>query len=46
MKIFLGDLNAKVGTEDIFKATVRKESLRQISNDNGVTAVNFAASNI
>jgi hypothetical protein len=44
MKILLGDLNAKVGREDIFKLTVRNESLHEISNDNGVRVVNFATS--
>ena len=34
MKILLGDFNAKVGQEDIFKPTVGKESLHKISNDN------------
>jgi exonuclease III len=36
MKILLGDLNAKVGREDIFKPTIGNESLHEISNDNGV----------
>jgi hypothetical protein len=36
MKILLGDLNAKVGREDIFKPTIRNESSHEISNDNGV----------
>jgi hypothetical protein len=44
MKILLGDFNAKVGKEDIFKPTVRNESLHEISNDNGVRLVNFATS--
>jgi hypothetical protein len=44
MKILLGDLNAKVGREDIFKPTIGKESLDEISNDNGVRLVNFATS--
>jgi hypothetical protein len=44
MKIILGDFNAKVGRENIFKATERYESLHEISNDNGVRAVNFATS--
>jgi hypothetical protein len=44
MKILLGDLNAKVGTEDIFKPTIGNESLLEISNDNGVGVVNFATS--
>jgi endonuclease/exonuclease/phosphatase family metal-dependent hydrolase len=44
MKILLGDFNAKVGREDIFKPTIRNESLHEISNDNGVRVVNFATS--
>jgi endonuclease/exonuclease/phosphatase family metal-dependent hydrolase len=42
MKILLGDFNAKVGRENIFKPTIGKESLHQDSNDNGVRVVNFA----
>jgi len=42
MKILLGDFNAKVGRENIFKLTIRNESLLQDSNDNGVRIVNFA----
>jgi len=41
MKIQLGDLNAKVGQENIFKLTIGNLSLRQDSNDNGVRVVNF-----
>jgi hypothetical protein len=37
MKILLGDFNAKVGREDIFKPTIGNESLHEISNDNGVS---------
>ena len=44
MKILLGDLNAKVGREIIFKPTIGNESLHQNSNDNGVRIVNFATS--
>ncbi|PNF26439.1 hypothetical protein B7P43_G16450 [Cryptotermes secundus] len=44
MKILLGDFNAKVGREDIFKPTIVNESLHEISNDNGVRVVNFATS--
>jgi exonuclease III len=33
-KILLGDFNAKVGKEDIFKPTIGNESLHKISNDN------------
>jgi endonuclease/exonuclease/phosphatase family metal-dependent hydrolase len=42
MKILLGDFNAKVSKEDIFKPTIGNESSHEISNDNGVRAVNFA----
>jgi hypothetical protein len=44
MKILLGDFNAKVGRENIFKPTIGNESLHEISNDNGVRVVNFATS--
>jgi hypothetical protein len=44
MKILLGDFNAKVGREDIFKPTTENESLHEISNNNGVKVVNFATS--
>jgi hypothetical protein len=35
MKILLGDFNAKVGREDIFKPIIRNESLHEIINDHG-----------
>ncbi|PNF37160.1 hypothetical protein B7P43_G00431 [Cryptotermes secundus] len=44
MKMLLGDFNAKVGREDIFKPTTGNESLHEISNDNVVRVVNFASS--
>jgi len=44
MKILLGDFNAKVKRENIFKSTIGQESLHQDSNDNGVKLVNFDAS--
>jgi hypothetical protein len=44
MNILLGDFDAKVGREDIFKPTIGNESLHEISNDNGVRVVNFATS--
>jgi len=44
MKILLGDFNAKVEKEIIFKPTIRQESRHQESNDNGVRPVNFATS--
>jgi hypothetical protein len=42
-KIILGDSNAKVGRENIFKPTIGNESLHEISNVNGVRVLNFAA---
>jgi hypothetical protein len=36
MNFFLGDFNAKVGRENIFKPSIGNESLHEISNDNGV----------
>jgi hypothetical protein len=44
LEILLGDVNAKVGKEDIFKLTIGNESLNETSNDNGVSLVNFATS--
>ena len=42
MKIILGDFNAKVGRQNIFKPTIGNESLHQDSTDNDVRIVNFA----
>ena len=44
IKRLLGDFNAKVGRENIFKPTIGQESLHQDSNDKGVGLVNFATS--
>ena len=44
MKILLGDFNAKVGRENIFKLTIGNESLYRDNNDNGIRIVNFAKS--
>jgi hypothetical protein len=44
MKIFLGDISAKVGREDVYKPTTGNESLHEISNDNGGSVVNFGTS--
>jgi hypothetical protein len=44
MKILLGDFNAKIGREDIFKPIISNESLHEFGNDNGVRVVNFATS--
>ena len=44
MKILIGDFNAKVGRENIFKPTIGNDSLHQESNVNGVRSVNFDTS--
>jgi hypothetical protein len=44
MKIVLGNSNAKMGLEDIFKLTVGHESLHETSNDNGFRVVVFVTS--
>jgi len=44
MKNLLGDFNAKVVTENIFKPTTGNKRLQQDSIDNGVRIVNFATS--
>jgi hypothetical protein len=44
IKILLGDFNAKLGRENIFKPTIGNDSLHQDSNDNGVRKVNFVIS--
>jgi len=44
MKIMLGDFNAKLEREDIFKPTVWNDSLHQVINGNGVRKVNVATS--
>jgi endonuclease/exonuclease/phosphatase family metal-dependent hydrolase len=44
MKILLGDCNAKVGKDNIFKPTIGNKSLHQDSNDNEVRIVSFATS--
>jgi hypothetical protein len=36
LEILLGDVNAKVWRENIFKLPIRNESLHEISNDNGL----------
>jgi hypothetical protein len=41
MKILLGNFNAKVGRETIFKPTIGNKSSHEISNDNGVRVINL-----
>jgi hypothetical protein len=45
-KILLGDFNAKVGREDIFKPINGNESLHEASNDNGIRVVNATSKNL
>jgi hypothetical protein len=42
--ILLGDSNAKVEREGIFKPIIGNESLHEATNDNGVRVLNFATS--
>jgi hypothetical protein len=42
----LGDFNAKIGREHIFKPTIGNEGLREINNDTGVRVVNFVTQKI
>jgi len=44
MEILLGDVNAKVGRENILRTIIRDESLHQDSNDNGVRIMYFVTS--
>jgi len=44
MKILLGDFNAKLEREDVFKLTIGNEGLHQDSNDNDVRIVNLTTS--
>jgi hypothetical protein len=44
MEMMLGDFNAKLGREGIFKPTTGNEILHWDSNDNSVRIVNFATS--
>jgi hypothetical protein len=43
-KVLLGDFNAKLGGQYIFKQTIRNEILHEDINDNGLIEVNFATS--
>ena len=44
VKIVIGDMNAKVGREAMYRPVIGPDSLHAVSNDNGHRCVNFAAS--
>ncbi|KAJ0171123.1 hypothetical protein K1T71_013322 [Dendrolimus kikuchii] len=43
VKIILGDCNAKVGREEIYKPTIGMHSKHNVSNDNGTRLISFAS---
>jgi hypothetical protein len=42
MNTLLGDFNAEIGREDIFKPVIGNERLHEVSNGNRIRVVNFA----
>jgi len=41
VKIIIGDLNVKIGQEDMHRPITGKYSLHTLSNDNGIRLINF-----
>ncbi|CAI6358159.1 unnamed protein product [Macrosiphum euphorbiae] len=44
MKILVGDFNAQIGREPLYRSIIGIESLHLISNNNGMRVINFASS--
>jgi hypothetical protein len=44
VKIIIGDLNAKIGQEEMYRHIIGKYSLHILSNDKGIRLINFACS--
>ncbi|XP_052903021.1 uncharacterized protein LOC128310418 [Anopheles moucheti] len=44
VKIVIGDFNAQVGREEVYKPTIGSSSTHQLTNDNRLRLVNFASS--
>jgi exonuclease III len=45
IRIVLGDLNAKIGKEAIFRPIIGSHSLHETTNDNGLRLIDFACGN-
>jgi hypothetical protein len=44
VKILVGDMNAKVGKVKFYRPTIGKESIHDVSNNNGIRLTDFAIS--